>query len=104
MDWFVVVDPRRPEMGCPSGKSPEACLAFRAKIFRFTFDPNHRFNFARLTAHEGRLAIVTDVAVRCGGRSGTQDEAHWLRTAKSCGPDAPTLAFKLVMMPCASRK
>ena len=28
--------------------------------------------------------------------------AAYLRTAKSCGPDAPTLAFKLVMMRAAS--
>jgi hypothetical protein len=31
---------------------------------------NHWFNFARLTADEGRVAIVTNVAVRCGGREG----------------------------------
>ena len=29
---------------------------------------NQRFNFACLTADEGRIAIVTNVAVRCGGR------------------------------------
>jgi hypothetical protein len=48
---------------------------------------------------EGRFAIVTDVGFgmrwtrRCAGRSAP------MRTAKPCGPDAPTLAFKLVMMP-----
>jgi hypothetical protein len=68
------------------------------KYSHFTFDPNHRFNSARLTADEGRVAIVTNVAVGCDGRSGAQDEARWKRTAKPCGPDAPTLAFKLVMM------
>jgi len=42
--------------------------------------------------NEGRLAIVTDVAVRCGGRGRAFDERRVMRTAKSCGPDAPTLA------------
>ncbi len=42
--------------------------------------------------NEGRLAIVTNVAVRCGGRGRAFDERRGLRTAKSCGPDAPTLA------------
>jgi hypothetical protein len=38
----------------------------------------------------------------CGGRKRRQARKRWtkrrLRTAKSCGPDAPTLAFKLAMM------
>jgi hypothetical protein len=46
------------------------------KYSHFTPDPNHRFNSAHLTAHEGRLAIVTDVAVGCGGRVSAQDEAR----------------------------
>jgi hypothetical protein len=59
----------------------------------------------------GALAIVTNVGMGCGGRGsvgramGSQggffesvsdqqhaDERRLLRTAKSCGPDAPTLA------------
>ena len=40
------------------------------KIFRLTCRANQAFNFARLTADEGRVAIVTNVAVRCGGREG----------------------------------
>jgi hypothetical protein len=45
------------------------------KIFRLTPGPNHRFNYAHLTADEGRVAIVTNVAVRCDGRTGAHDEA-----------------------------
>jgi hypothetical protein len=64
---------------------------------------------------EGTLAIVTDVGAGCGGRGSVvarffrADERRlcpakpfggdgWLRTAKSCGPDAPMLAFKPAMM------
>jgi hypothetical protein len=43
---------------------------------------------------EGRFAIVTDVGAGCGGRRRRFDEGARLRTAKSCGPDASTLAFK----------
>jgi hypothetical protein len=41
---------------------------------------------------EGRLAIVTNVGAGCGGRGCALDEWRLRRTAKSCGPDAPTLA------------
>src|SRR4051794_15755730 len=53
----------------PTGKSAKSCPVPRAKIFRFRRRANHRFNSARLTADEGRVAIVTNVAVRCGGRA-----------------------------------
>ena len=41
---------------------------------------------------EGRVAIVTNVAVRCGGREGRSRRTRATRTAKSCGPDAAVLA------------
>jgi hypothetical protein len=41
---------------------------------------------------EGRFAIVTDVGAGCGGRVGAFDEQRLMRTAKSYGPDASTLA------------
>ena len=86
---------------CPSGKSPNSRLALHVKIFRLTQRPNHCLTSARLTADEGRVAIVTNVAVGCGGRFGAQDEARLRRTAKPCGPDAPTLAFKSRRSICA---
>jgi hypothetical protein len=46
--------------------------------------------------HEGRLAIVTDVAVRCGGRDSHERRTWPARTAKSCGPGAPMLASSRV--------
>jgi hypothetical protein len=68
------------------------------KIFRLTCRANHWFNFACLTADEGRLAIVTNVAVRCGGRESSRQtnvadadgEVVW-----SWRPDA---GVKLAMM------
>jgi hypothetical protein len=47
---------------------------------------------AHLTRLRGRLAIVTNVAVRCGGRKARERRACAVRTAKACGPDAPVLA------------
>jgi len=41
---------------------------------------------------EGRLEIVTDAGQDAVDASGAKDEGVQLRTAKSCGPDASTLA------------
>jgi hypothetical protein len=41
---------------------------------------------------QGRIAIVTDAGRNAVDASGAKDESAILRTAKSCGPDAPTLA------------
>ena len=44
----------------------------------------------RLT--EGRIAIVTNAGRNAVDAGGATDESASLRTEKSCGPDAPTLA------------
>jgi len=49
-------------------------------------------SFAIPLLHEGRFAIVTDVGRDAVDAGGATDESAYLRTAKSCGPDAPTLA------------
>jgi hypothetical protein len=41
---------------------------------------------------EGRFAIVTDAGRDAVDADGAKDESADLWTAKSCGPDAPTLA------------
>src|ERR1700730_3089088 len=41
---------------------------------------------------EGRFAIVTNAGWDAVDAGGASDEGAGLRTAKSCGPDAPTLA------------
>ena len=45
---------------------------------------------------KGRLAIVTNAGRDAVDADGADNERRWKWTAKSCGPDAPTLAFKLV--------
>src|ERR1700742_4949323 len=63
-----------------------------AKIFSFSSDPNHRLNLRHPVPREGTLAIVTNVGAGCGGRVRVAGRATLMRTVKSCGPDAPTLA------------
>src|SRR6202022_22981 len=100
------------ECRCPAGKSRQSvgsphrapgiqihlthqadlpCPVLTRKIFRLSRRANQRYQLARLTRQEGRLAIVTKRAVRCGGRGCAFDERRVTRTAKSCGPDAPRL-------------
>ena len=54
--------------------------------------PNHRQHAAIPSRSEGRIAIVTDAGWDAVDAGGAADESAGLRTAKSCGPDAPTLA------------
>jgi hypothetical protein len=49
---------------------------------------------------EGRFAIVTNAGRDAVDASGATDESAELRTAKSCGPGAPTLALSFVEMIC----
>jgi hypothetical protein len=42
---------------------------------------------------EGRFAVVTNVGRNAVDVMVSPDERRWLRTAKSCGPGAPTLAL-----------
>ena len=77
-----------------------------AKIFRFQFDPNHRFDDAVPFRQEGRIARRHERGTGCGGRenagapsrsqargkpvsdrAGAEDERRFWRTAKPCGPD-----------------
>ena len=46
-----------------------SCPALSRKIFRFVEHPNQTYNCRRLIPHEGRIAIVTDVGMGCGGRT-----------------------------------
>jgi hypothetical protein len=60
--------------------------------------PNQLLMSAVSSLNEGRIAVVTNVGWECGGRDSVvarfwcADERRSLRTAKSCGPDAPLLA------------
>jgi len=70
-----------------------ACPALPIKIFRFTFHPNHFYIPRHPGPHKGAFRdrhgrwARDAMDARCA-----KDESAPLRTAKSCGPDAPTLA------------
>jgi hypothetical protein len=81
-----------------------SCPAFRAKIFRLTRRANQRYQLARLTRQEGRLAIVTNVRWDAVDANAATDERSSTRTAKSCGPGAPMLALSLVDRASARRR
>ena len=60
--------------------------------YRFPLDPNQFYIRWCLVPLEGRIAIVTDAGRDAMDAGGAADESAGLWTAKSCGPDAPTLA------------
>ena len=69
----------------------------KRKIFSFSSDPNQRLICVRPVPKEGRwpssLTLGWDaVDATMSHALYARDERHSLRTAKSCGPDAPTLA------------
>ena len=76
----------------PTGKSLKVCPALRAKIFRLTRRANQCSFYARLTADEGRVAIVTNVRWDAVDARVRSRRTRLMRTAKSCGPDAAVLA------------
>jgi hypothetical protein len=69
----------------------------RKKYFISPIGRNSFIDSSSRPDQRGRFAIVTDVGAGCDGRKALQRQ-HWrgrtahLRTAKPCGPDAPTLA------------
>jgi hypothetical protein len=68
------------------------CPVLSKKIFRLTRRANHFYNLRRPVPKEGRCATSSTLGAGCGGRFGGARRAARKRTAKSCGPDAPTLA------------
>jgi hypothetical protein len=64
-----------------------------AKIFLFSSDPNHLYISSHPGPHKGafRDRHERKVGMRWT-RAAPKTRALILRTAKSCGPDAPTLA------------
>ena len=77
----------------PDGRSPAIrCPVPVAKIFLFSPKPNHFYIAPRPVPQEGRHAIVTDAGRDAVDADGADNERRLRRTAKSCGPGAPTLA------------
>ena len=75
------------QMICPSCQSVATVIVDRT--------PKSKAESPRLVPHEGRIAIVTDAGRDAVDARGASDEGIGLRTAKSCGPDASTLASSL---------
>jgi hypothetical protein len=76
---------------------PLVCPALFAKIFRFSATPNHLYNSRRpvptrgaLRGRHGRRERDAVDAAASGARRAC-GRMMLKRTAKSCGPDAPTL-------------
>jgi hypothetical protein len=68
-----------------------ACPVLCSKRFRFPRRANHLYKLAPSCPTEGR-AHVTNAGRDAVDADGAFDERRVMRTAKSCGPDAPTLA------------
>jgi hypothetical protein len=78
---FVEEDQR--DLGCP--------VPF-AEIIPYLAHPNHRYKRAVSSHQEGRIAIATNAGRDAMDADALLDEQRMKRTAKSCGPDASTLA------------
>ena len=80
----------------PTGKSllifRNSSQARESKIFRFTRRANHHYKLAPSHPMRGAARDRHERAVGCGGREACERRAQAVRTAKPCGPGAPTLA------------
>src|SRR5438270_13447930 len=81
---------------CLTGKSARAvgsfCPALVEKIFGFRRRANQISQCCRPAPKRGALRNVTERGAGCDGRGCAADEQHLMRTAKSGGSDALTLA------------
>src|ERR1700694_4149724 len=82
----------------PDGQITDSCPAPLRKIFRFSADPNQLYKSLHPVPHRGafrdrhgRWARDAVDAAASGARI-ARGRMMLMRTAKSCGPDAPTLA------------
>src|SRR5882757_7982055 len=75
----------------PDMQISECCPAPFAKIFSFAPDPNQFTESRCLVPQRGARAIVTDAGRDAVDTDGAEDDRRVRWTAKSCGPDAPTL-------------
>ena len=71
------------------------------KIFCFPIHANH-FYKRRVLTHRGALRNVINAGRDAVDADGAIDERRQRRTAKSCGPDTPTLGVKSAEVPPAT--
>src|SRR5216684_7684821 len=83
----------------PTGKSPGRFIdpSVQPLLKKYSDFPNAQISpyVRRPVPREGRFAIVTDAGRDAVAAGSAKDESAFLRTAKSCGPDASTLASSL---------
>ncbi len=80
---------------CPTSENPsrpKTCPDVAIKIFRFVFTPNQWLHGV-IPPHRRGVRVVTNVEAGCGGRERGSRRLARARTAKPCGPGAPTLAL-----------
>src|SRR5207244_6637455 len=70
------------------------CQGPFAKIFLFSSDPNQVSDSPVSFRQEGRIAIVTNAGRDAVDAAARETNAVCLRTAKSCGSDAPIVGVK----------
>ena len=68
------------------------CPVVSEKIFPFPRRANHLYKLAPSRPGKRGVAQRHERGLGCGGRGDVARRATSMRTAKSCGPDAPTLA------------
>ena len=86
---------RRPAAGqltLPDGQITKTCPARQQKIFRFPRRANQRYQLAPSRLTGGAYAQSSRNARRDAMDAAARETSAPMRTAKSCGPDAPTLA------------
>jgi len=83
---------RRRGISCLTGKSPKICPAVFRKIFRFRRGANQGYQLAPSRAPQGgALRDRHERWVRDAVDAMAHKTSAPRRTAKSCGPDTPTL-------------
>ena len=80
---------------CPTGKSVTRLSSPVCKNIPLLVLPKSPLYRQPSRPTQGRIAIVTDAGWDAVDADGASDEGADLRTAKSCGPDASTLASSL---------
>src|ERR1700694_522600 len=82
----------------PDGQITDSCPAPPRKIFRFSADPNQLYKSRHPVPHRGALRgrhgrwVRDAVDAAASGARMRAGRMMLTRTAKSCGPGAPTLA------------
>jgi hypothetical protein len=92
---FASLNPSYDLTELPDGQITEFLSSPLAKNISLSPSGKSNLPLAPSRPTEGRLAIVTDAGRDAVDADGAIDERRLMRTAKSCGPDTPTLVSSL---------